>query len=463
MSRRSSTADEVQAEQDALFLSDPAASSSPSRSPPVAAQIFYRHTRGNISDTSVESQPALIDHRNQPHSLSVSAPQAFGGRRHSGDRHRTGGLGRDVDASQPLSESPAGVSPTTVQLSSPTRQTFVPEAHLLEDFPSPREDSPTRHQISGHDLSRCPSNANFAEEDVCFPHLQLRDSEQEVAQVAEEAQGKVPVDCAPPRGLPGVLPNFPFPFDFAAIDEFASNEYGRDSKPQYAENGNLAAGAFDHATGGNVQFSPESGQPRRRGMLAGRQRKLSESAPTGRYQRKLARFEGSGGMMGKADVKTPLLGHGGRPTFGSMRHQSQGSSRSDTGAGGASTGSEKEKPYRFSFYSNSLPNTIHARSLAELPAEGQSFEDLFMGPPHESSRTSLDASDGNGQATPPEVNGLRPSGISMGDTRARGAAMRTDQDAEANTWWLDVLCPTDSEMKVLSRVSPPRCVDCTFS
>ncbi|THH12244.1 hypothetical protein EW145_g123 [Phellinidium pouzarii] len=38
-----------------------------------------------------------------------------------------------------------------------------------------------------------------------------------------------------------------------------------------------------------------------------------------------------------------------------------------------------DRPYRFSFYSNSLSATIHSRSLSELPAEGQSFEDLFTG------------------------------------------------------------------------------------
>ena len=38
-----------------------------------------------------------------------------------------------------------------------------------------------------------------------------------------------------------------------------------------------------------------------------------------------------------------------------------------------------DRPYRFSFYSNALSATIHARSLSELPAEGQTFEELFQG------------------------------------------------------------------------------------
>jgi hypothetical protein len=39
-----------------------------------------------------------------------------------------------------------------------------------------------------------------------------------------------------------------------------------------------------------------------------------------------------------------------------------------------------DRPYRFSFYSNALSQTIHSRSLSELPAEGQTFEELFTGP-----------------------------------------------------------------------------------
>lgn len=33
-----------------------------------------------------------------------------------------------------------------------------------------------------------------------------------------------------------------------------------------------------------------------------------------------------------------------------------------------------------------------------------------------------------------------------------GGRIVMDQDPEANTWWLDVLCPTDQEMKLLARV-----------
>ena len=48
-------------------------------------------------------------------------------------------------------------------------------------------------------------------------------------------------------------------------------------------------------------------------------------------------------------------------------------------APGAGHGHGHDRPYRFSFYSNALNATIHARTLSELPSEGQSFEDLFTG------------------------------------------------------------------------------------
>ncbi|CAK9785396.1 cora-domain-containing protein [Cutaneotrichosporon oleaginosum] len=127
-----------------------------------------------------------------------------------------------------------------------------------------------------------------------------------------------------------------------------------------------------------------------------------------------------------------------------------------------------DRPYRFSFYSNALPVTIHARSLAELPAEGQTFEDLFKGRniPGEEPRTSGEIPRNSGRNTPKEPSGLslsapRPQSWSQAAiTKSMvmpGAAPtppppNPDDDPEAYTWWLDVLSPTDDEMRMLSRV-----------
>ncbi|KAI0065784.1 cora-domain-containing protein [Artomyces pyxidatus] len=98
-------------------------------------------------------------------------------------------------------------------------------------------------------------------------------------------------------------------------------------------------------------------------------------------------------------------------------------------SGGAQVpGNGHDRPYRFSFYSNALSATIHARSLSELPADGQTFAEMF--------------------------SGLAGSGMSSGtasvDPRSAGAAV--SGDPEGHTWWLDVLSPTDEEMKMLSQV-----------
>ncbi|TDL29676.1 cora-domain-containing protein [Rickenella mellea] len=84
-----------------------------------------------------------------------------------------------------------------------------------------------------------------------------------------------------------------------------------------------------------------------------------------------------------------------------------------------------DRPYRFSFYSNALSATIHARSLTELPADGQSFEDLFAGI--------------GGHADREEMGPSKPG-------------VNDAHDGEPCTWWLDITSPTDEEMKLLSKV-----------
>ncbi|EIW76302.1 magnesium transporter [Coniophora puteana RWD-64-598 SS2] len=96
-----------------------------------------------------------------------------------------------------------------------------------------------------------------------------------------------------------------------------------------------------------------------------------------------------------------------------------------------------DRPYRFSFYSNALSQTIHARSLSELPSEGQTFEDLF-----------------SGMQTPvPPPPGSGSGSNSRGTTANANARLVGGGDEyQGKTWWLDVLSPTDEEMRVLSKV-----------
>ncbi|CED82103.1 Mg2 transporter protein, CorA-like/Zinc transport protein ZntB [Phaffia rhodozyma] len=153
----------------------------------------------------------------------------------------------------------------------------------------------------------------------------------------------------------------------------------------------------------------------------------------------------------------------------------------------------QERPFRFSFYSNALPATIHARSLYELPAEGQTFEDLFGGRSG-SDKPNMAAAAATDFGTQPSLSGTTtprsfdrskahstgsfsgltgngahhsllgravenardPTGQTYANTQAGttngGMGSARLDDVEATTWWLDVTCPTDQEMRMLSKV-----------
>jgi hypothetical protein len=207
--------------------------------------------------------------------------------------------------------------------------------------------------------------------------------------------------------------------------------------------------------------------------LMGQQRKLSLSNMPPRRQGKLAMFEGG---LGPFPPAPPSSAH---PTaFGCDAALPPISHRGD------------DRPYRFSFYSNALTATIHARSLCELPSEDQSFEDLFMGrtgslddpQPTTAAFPGVQASGAKArssstQETPragtPVANASHGVGSTPGApsnstqqfpsnhaTSARsnilndpaGPTIPSYDGYEKRTWWLDILSPTDEEMKMLSRV-----------
>jgi len=128
-----------------------------------------------------------------------------------------------------------------------------------------------------------------------------------------------------------------------------------------------------------------------------------------------------------------------------------------------------DRPYRFSFYSNALGVTIHSRSLSELPAEGQSFEDMFLGSfaavNHAAARKGGSDQTPEPSTAPQSIStSLKPmsaplaSGKDDSQTNYTGGVLNTsarggvNEDTEGNTWWLDILSPTDEEMKMLSKV-----------
>ena len=119
------------------------------------------------------------------------------------------------------------------------------------------------------------------------------------------------------------------------------------------------------------------------------------------------------------------------------------------------SGNGHDRPYRFSFYSNSLPATIHARSFSELPAEDQTFEDLFSGIDSSSEHgNTRGVPIPNSGTTTPGLNGKVDSSEYTLRSGFLGSRSRNGNghDSEFATWWLDVTSPTDEEMKMLSKV-----------
>ncbi|KAI0658504.1 cora-domain-containing protein [Cubamyces menziesii] len=204
-----------------------------------------------------------------------------------------------------------------------------------------------------------------------------------------------------------------------------------------------------------------------------RQRKLSVSSP-GPRRGKMALFEQGGAPPPTLGSRAPHLGGMGTtlsvvPSYDNLEDSHRGGPDGMGLGMGGGPGSGHDRPYRFSFYSNALSATIHARSLSELPAEGQSFEDLFMGRKESQDSSNVTSArpsllnrapvgglgsvpkSGNTSPVPiPNNNNATPSGItkSLQPERRPGDAGNSD----SYTWWLDVLAPTDDEMKLLSKV-----------
>jgi magnesium transporter len=210
-----------------------------------------------------------------------------------------------------------------------------------------------------------------------------------------------------------------------------------------------------------------------------RQRKLSQSNPVLRRGGRLALFEGIGTQATPEEGIAPA-DHSAPVPFKARAPKNPLSAANGAGfAPYTDTPAGHDRPYRFSFYSNNLPVTIHARTLAELPAEGQTFEDLFKGRatmdetrgvPADGSlgqRGSVDSTprrSTSGQETPEkEPQMAQPNGKMSLLARAAGTASKAggmgpgqggspEHDPEAFTWWMDVHSPTDEEMRMLSKV-----------
>ncbi|OBZ70150.1 hypothetical protein A0H81_09726 [Grifola frondosa] len=275
-------------------------------------------------------------------------------------------------------------------------------------------------------------------------------------------------------------------YDFSLMEDFANAEKARLGirSPAGGFNFRPVPSSSTHALDSSQR---EGGQPPAQDFTLPftlprvRQRKLSQSAP-GPRRGKMALFEQPSAPPPALASRAPHLATGTTlsavPSYENLSDVTGGpgglgNGDLDIGIGGGA-GSGHDRPYRFSFYSNALSATIHARSLCELPAEGQSFEDLFLGQgnmtpkttngigagPNNLGRMGVGGMGGGANGPVPRsaasspipipagVNGDRAGGISKMYPNER----RNGNGVESYTWWLDVLSPTDEEMKLLSKV-----------
>ncbi|KAL8732931.1 MAG: hypothetical protein Q9181_003780 [Wetmoreana brouardii] len=141
---------------------------------------------------------------------------------------------------------------------------------------------------------------------------------------------------------------------------------------------------------------------------------------------------------------------------------------------------EEDAPYRFTYFNEELPSTIHSQTISELLQPGQSFEELFVPePPELSSDESSDDEDLTSRQGTSDRQALSPSNHSKAGTRhpslngdprevktqssdrsgeampqqpgGTGAREKPKRYGARPTFWLDVLSPTEIEMRVISK------------
>ena len=136
---------------------------------------------------------------------------------------------------------------------------------------------------------------------------------------------------------------------------------------------------------------------------------------------------------------------------------------------------EEDAPYRFTYFNEEFQSTIHSQTISELVQPGTSFRDLFIPDPPELTDESSDEEDdllshldiaNDRQPLSPNGRsraGTRQSSVvgnrkpgpadNSGDATPQGQPPREKQKryGARPTFWLDVLSPTDTEMRVISK------------
>ena len=374
-----------------------------------------------------------------------------------------------------------------MQLSRARRDTILPSP--VSAFTTPT--AIPNHPASDHAFSTLP----IPEEDI-IPDFEQIEPNNDLAQpslsIEPHPQNNTEDVTASNFGLPTYQANGSlFNFDFTRMEEFATAEKaslglntpinarfflrGRPKSNVDSSTPMVSTETPEEATVPDQTPQTEDGPSS--GQLPLRHRKLSQSNPYPRSHRKgiggkMALFENTShntpSFATRLDLSFPAPD--GDIPQGPSYDLISGIPTPRPNGGILNTG--HDRPYRFSFYSNALSATIHARSLSELPADGQSFEQLFSGTPSQQ-QTSSPRPMFSPPYQEPNRNNSEPNYFfnnnnnnmgSNGNGNRRGFiekpnslkglhdmnALNAEQDI--NTWWLDVQSPTDEEMRMLSKV-----------
>ncbi|KAL1839167.1 hypothetical protein VTJ49DRAFT_1823 [Mycothermus thermophilus] len=151
---------------------------------------------------------------------------------------------------------------------------------------------------------------------------------------------------------------------------------------------------------------------------------------------------------------------------------------------------EEEAPYRFTYFNEEFPSTIHSQTISELVQPGGTFRELFIPEPRiiedseddddgqeqeevdlykvlsgqggdsvlpsrqpslaTESRPSLRKPSNNG-STKGSSDETTPSRLKTPDPSQTGKPEKPLKYGDRPVWWLDVLSPTEAEMKILSK------------
>ncbi|KII95294.1 hypothetical protein PLICRDRAFT_169961 [Plicaturopsis crispa FD-325 SS-3] len=449
------------------------------------------------SDLTLSTSPTSIGRTSPVHRRSSASPSEFNdatlrprlsptiGRSFDLNDPEVRERQRTLDADMAMQLSRARRDTVTNATAASPYDQVHPPHHSDSSFPSMSHSA--QHEMdmakgdaphpADSDNGDAPDDATLLLHEEVSPHIHHLHQMHDPSLLVSSGPSRGPDDIDDPApsmfGLPTYQPNVSRTnFDFSLMEDFAVEEKAvlGITSPPIESSGIAFKLRKARQASGTAQNDAEtsSNAPRRV-----RERKLSQSNPNPRQRKgiggKMALFEGNQG-----DPPSSLAGRLGLgasaepPTNNTSYFPSTNAPPSAPGPEGTPSmgilNTGHDRPYRFSFYSNALSATIHARSLSELPAEGQTFEQLFSGvtSPSRPGTRSPHAAGGGGRNGAEGASALSAHGTGFSTNSNKypadqkngmGSAMvGGGGDFEGSTWWLDIQSPTDEEMKMLSKV-----------